>query len=206
MRVHLHSRKEILSQCFLETHQYVLEQFVMREMRGNIKSRTLMIAPPNSFNDYVNGIPFSDDRGEKFNILLEESGFNTGDKGQFVVIGATAFGLKPNKASTIPILKFVWRVAAAKLFDRYVCIGDNAFKYIFGEGRKVSMQTISGSTRYLEELHEKPLFTFPPIGLLVAEINDEMGNRQQYLMHRAAEETERKVQNCMDAFKKFMKL
>ena len=82
-------------------------------------------------------------------------------------------GKKANKESCEPIRQYLAKVVKENCFDFFVCVGDEAFKHIFGAGRKPSSVTMSGNILYCKETGSKPLFTFPSPSVLVPDLSDE---------------------------------
>jgi hypothetical protein len=150
----------------------------MRKLRGDSSSRILLIAPPCTEPEYRNGIPFCDEAAEVFhNILLSEVNLDT--ERDFCIVSASRYGLKPCKHSTDLIKGFIESCARRAYFQYYVCVGDDAFKYIFGQGKKPSSNTLMGSTVFRPEIGFKPLFVFPSTSVLAPTMGEsEWENRK----------------------------
>ncbi len=146
----------------------VQDNNVMSKMRGNPKSRVLLITPPCSVAEYEQGVPFCGEPARLFHVLLHEHGFDT--QKQFLVTTCCAYGDKPSKHSTEVVKNFILKAAELRVFDYYVCVGDTPFKYIFGQGKKPASGSLYGSTVFVPETGYKPLFTFPdPACLMMPE-------------------------------------
>lgn len=161
----------------------------MKAMRGNPSASILLIAPPAVNEEYASGIPFSNESASIFHAILDANGVST--EKNMLVVSCNRYGLKAGKHTTSPVLKFVMQCAARSLFKLYVCVGDEAFKYIFGHGKKPGMSTLAGSIIYVPETGYAPLFTFPSVAPLAPEPADT--DRQDYLNKRIAEELSQKI-------------
>jgi uracil-DNA glycosylase len=132
---------------------------IMSNLRGNPKSSVLLIAPPCSAEEYNQGVPFCNLAAKEFHTLLHDHGYDT--QRHFLVVSCSVYGEKPSKHSTELVKGFIAKCAAFNCFEYYICVGDEAFKYIFGAGKKPSGSAIYGSTVYVPETGHKPLFVFP---------------------------------------------
>lgn len=160
-----------------------------------------MIAPPASAAEYKAGVPLADDRGKIFHNLLIEQGYHT--EHDFLIASCSSWGVRPNKASTIPVQAFINESARRGWFTRYVCVGDEAFKFLFANGYKSSMQTLAGSIIYVSETAFKPLFVFPPLTALAPILTGE-DERADYFAERAETEAIRRIRLILPQFTKFM--
>lgn len=140
---------------------------VCTRARGNPRSQICLIAPPCSPEDYENDTPFSDRYAQQFEALLTEELDILGSEKMFV-ISCSQFGVKPCKASTEPVRELIISPRFHQQFIMFVCVGDDAFKHIFGRGKKPSTSTLVGSTIFHPDIANKPLFTFQNVNDLVA--------------------------------------
>lgn len=146
-------------------------------MRGNPRSRVLIVAPPMTVSEYERGIPLTDPDAAFFHTLLKEAtGLDT--ERHCYVISCSRYGLKPNKASTQDVVEYVRQLAQFRLFDLCICVGDDAFKFIFGRGKKPTMNSLAGSTIRHGDIYHLPVFTFPSLqGLVHEETGDKREDR-----------------------------
>lgn len=153
---------------------------VMRSLRGNPKADTLMLVPPCSQVEYQTQIPFSTKTALAFHAVLAAEGIDT--EKDFLIVSCSLFGLKANKASTTPMVEFLKECAGNEQFKKFVCVGDETFKFLFAHGRKASMQTLGGATLYVPLVNRKPLFVFPDIAGLAPDygIDDEDWKRARW--------------------------
>ena len=150
---------------------------VMPRLRGSPKSRRLIIAPPCGPEEYAAGVPFSGDAAKAFHEILLDHNLNTQE--DFLVVTCSAYGKKPSMQSTGLIREYVMACARAKLFDLYVCVGDDAFKFLFGAGKKPASSTLYGSVLYVPETGHMPLFVYPSPQVLAPVMgNDTRENRR----------------------------
>lgn len=141
------------------------------KMRGNAFARILVVAPPCDAYEINKGMPFVNQSAQEAHTILSDYGIST-DK-HFLIVSCSRYGLKPSKHSTDMIRNYVMKCAEERLFDYYVCIGDTAFKFVFGAGKKPSSSTLVGSTLYVPETGRKPLFVFPNTDLLAPQLTDD---------------------------------
>lgn len=146
-------------------------------MRGNPRSRILLLAPPMTAEEYVRGIPFTDPEASFFHTVLKETtGLDT--EQHCYVVSCSRYGLKANKASTQDIVEYVRQLAQNKCFELCICIGDDAFKHIFGRGKKPTMNSLAGSTIRHGDIYHLPVFTFPNLqGIVHQDTGDKREDR-----------------------------
>ncbi len=172
---------------------------VIENMRGDLKSRILLIGPPPRGDDFSTKLPFSDKRGAKFHELcLEHAGFDTETA---LVIPTIAYGDKPNVRNVPPMADFVKAVGKAKLFDKYLCVGSKAYQYIFGEGARGPMQTLIGNVTYVPETDFMPLMVLPDVDGLLA---FEMAGLRDWQQERVFKETISTIVRVMPKLKAFL--
>lgn len=174
----------------------------MFKMRGSLRSNILFIAPPPTPAEFEEGLPLSNSRALSFHEILEHIPFDT--QGHALVVSCSLGGKKANKASTTPIVEFVKACARESLTTKFVCVGNEAYKFIFGEGKKYPMQTLAGAVIYHFMLSPYPLFVFPDIGALNPTFTGE--NRKDWVLGQMKEECENRIVAALPAFKKFLKL
>lgn len=170
--------------------------------RGSMQARVCVIAPPLNAVEYGYGVPLSDKNAVRLEELLMDSADFQTEKNA-LVISASRFGVKPSKASTDQIRELVERPQFHSCFDLFVCIGDDAFKFIFGRGKKPSSTTLVGSTIYHPAISGKPLFTFQNIGDLVFTPISGMTSRDEY---RATDYIAKRNEVMVKTAKKFGQL
>lgn len=133
-------------------------------MRGNKRSSVLMLAPPLDLKEYENGgLPLSNHAALRFHeILEEECGIST-DR-DCIVVSCSRYGTKANKASTDGIKELVRQATLKKQteFKIVMCVGDEAFKHIFGRSKKPS-GSLYWNVMFVEETNYLPLYVFPPL-------------------------------------------
>lgn len=181
------------------------EKPALKSMRGNTSSKVLLIAPPPTETELAQGVPLSDEASHAFHFaLLNVAGFDT-ERDSLVI--SCAFSPSGKKQSTEPIANFVGDTAEAGLFSRYVVVGAQAFKQLFGDGKSPTMTTLSGSTLYLPRLNGVPLFVFPDIASLVVPQGTVFKTRRdESVAFRVAEELQNKLANqIIPKFKNFLK-
>jgi hypothetical protein len=179
----------------------------INQLRGSARSRLLLIAPPCLEEEYKAQVPFSYQHAQAFHtIIKEETGFDT-DK-DALVVSCSKFYPKANKESTGYICDFVRLCAEKQMFDRYVCVGDDAFKFIFGRGKKPSMASIMAQTMYVEETCYKPLFVFPSPWALYPDLNlpfTDEGKRERYFRIRLQDQADLLFRRLAKKFETFIK-
>jgi hypothetical protein len=178
------------------------EEYTIPKTRGNPKASILIIAPPCDKVEYEKGVPLSNDCAIAFHMLLqEEIQFDT-NKDAFI-ISCCRFGLKPKKHNTDPIIEFVRQCADKEIFQHYVCVGDDAFKFIFGSGKKPSMQSLAGYTMRVKETGYKPLFVFPSVKMLAPVFIGD--SREDYFLARMQDQWTEKFRKFSAKLKQFLK-
>ena len=164
---------------------------------GNPTASKLLIAPPCTEEELQSGLPFSQAGNALTYKIMSSLGIEPNK--EFLVISASLFGTKHNKASCTPIQEYVKQCASMNLFELYVCVGSEAFKHIFGGGRKPTPVTLAGATLYVRETGHKPLFTLPsPDALIFTETEDDRANWRN---ERAAKEAQQRMTNCIKLLK-----
>ena len=153
----------------------------MGSMRGNLKARVCIIAPPPVDSEYARQLPLSCPNAAALHLLLEKSGFDTNEDA--FVLSCSFFGTKANKASTDPVAVLIKEIAEKKLADFFICVGDLSFKFIFGRGKMPPMSTMQGSLIYHNDIGHKPLFTLPNIDGLIPP-NANVSGRLPYSEYR----------------------
>jgi uracil-DNA glycosylase len=172
----------------------------LTKMRGNPSASILLLSPAPSAEDYSNDLPLSDADAKVFHNLCLNAGFHT-DK-DCLVAPCSLFRAKPSKLSTAPMVEFVGECHPS--FSKFICVGDDAFKFIFGDGRKPSMQTLGGSVVYVSEVDHKPMFVFPSIkGLSLPKNipNDDVWKHERFQAILI-----RMFEKLMPKFKAFLKI
>lgn len=168
------------------------EKHELTKMRGNPEAKFLLIAPPFSEAECRKGVPFSDHAATLFHeILAQEAHLDTNQ--DFMVVSCNRYGLKANKHSTQPIVDFVLECGRKSLFDFYLCIGDDAFKFVFGHGKKPSMSALAGHVMYVAETDFKPLYVFPDHRWISHESFD--NSLEDWQIDRIINESTRKITN-----------
>lgn len=160
--------RDLHSQMLQETTR-VATGYIIGKMRGNVRSKILLIAPPCNGDEYQMNIPFANNSAKEFHLILNDHGLDT--EKHFLVVSCSAFGEKPSKQSTELVKAFIEKCAKFNIFDMYMCVGDDAFKFIFGAGKKPSSAALYGSTIFVPETGYKPLFTFPSPDMLTVPEN-----------------------------------
>lgn len=183
------------------THEGVKQELVMRQMRGNLKSRILLVAPPPSLEEYKLGLPLSDRHAQAFHEWLLMNSFNT--EKDCIVIAASAFRAKANRASTVPIISFIRSCSARDFFNKYIVVGDAAFSFAFGEGRKTTMSTLAGSVIHIKDVNHKPMFVFPSITKLNPEPTGD--DRAEYIHQRIHREVLGSLSRLLPSFRAFVR-
>lgn len=174
---------------------------VATAMRGNPRSKVLMIAPPMTEYEYKKGVPLSSPDALVFHELLEEEAkFST--HRDCLVMTCSRYGLKPSKHSCEDPLWLVQEFARRGLFNLYVCIGDDAFKHIFGRGKKPPMTSLEGQTMYVAELKRVPLFVFPNIQGLGFEAKEGRLTRPEFLARDWSEKLHNRFTKLVAKFAK----
>lgn len=174
---------------------------LLRALRGSQHSDVLMITAPPTQEEFDQQMPFIGQDAQMFHNLLHEfCGLSTEE--DFLIVSSSLYGLKPNKASTTPIANFVRECAKQKLFKKYVVVGEHAFKFALGEGKKPSMHTMVGSTMHIAELCHTPLFVFPNIEPLNPVFNGD--RREDFFKKRLQQETARAIENLALKFSSFL--
>lgn len=139
----------------------------MSALRGDSKARMLLVTPCPDQNEYDVQVPFSNEAAKKFHLLLLDDDLDT--QKDFLVVSSCRYGLKPKKDATDIIQRYVETCARRDYFDLIVSIGSDTFKFLFGNGKKPSSNTIYGKPLYLEALNHKPLFAYPDITVFAEE-------------------------------------
>lgn len=160
-----YSKVDPIIMAFRRAHRAFLAPKLTR-CRGNLKARIMVIAPRPNLVDLENNVPMSCPAAQQLHgILLSSASINT-EEDCFVVPGSV-LPKKPSKLSVLPFkslpLKFHSR------FKLIVCVGGDNFKFMFGDGKKSSMQTLAnGNLIYLPALIGKtPLMVLPEYEFLV---------------------------------------
>lgn len=161
-------------------------------VRGDSNARRLLIAPPLTVGDMTKGQPFSAGEAPRLfeTLIKQELDLNTND--DFVVVCCTDIPSKPLKATTKCFMLFLSECIKRELFDLYVCLGADAFKTAFGQGKKPSMRSLSGNRMTMPEAGHKDVFVFPDVEpMIVRDAGDfkhvrETENAQQFF-HSALE-------------------
>jgi hypothetical protein len=148
-------------------------EFVMKKMRGNARSRFMLIAPPPFEEEYNFGMPLTSSLAKTFHEILMDNDLDT--ERDFLVVSCSCYGKKPSKDSTDRIKNYIQICAAENLFDVYVSVGADAFKFLFGAGKKPSSSTLYGNPLYLEMLQPAMLYCFPDLHFL--------GDQEQMAYH-----------------------
>lgn len=170
---------------FNELRERYKKQEPISGIRGSPDARRLLIAHPCDESEYnTTKVPFSNAASYVLHNLMLNAGIDT-DK-DFLVVSASLFGLKHNKASCEPMRNFIIQCAKLELFDFYLCVGSEAFKHIFGGGKKPSVVTLTGNVLYTAETQHMPTYTLPSIEPLVYTEGED--DRQNWGMKRAAED------------------
>lgn len=133
--------------------------------RGNTKARILLIAPAPEKEDMQNNVPFVHGAAQKFHGNLRAHANIDTESDCLVMPGSVL----PKRMSKLLVLPF--KSLTLKYYSRFnviFCVGGDTFKFIFGDGKKSSMQTLSnGFPLYLPPLIGKvPLFVLPDIRAL----------------------------------------
>lgn len=136
----------------------------LTRVRGDLNCRTLMLAPPPSKEEMEQDLPLAGDTARMFHELLLEQGFST--ERNAVVLACALSGPKACKANTQPVAELAHEYARLGFFDLFICVGEDAFKYIYGRGRKPPMTALIGRPVYIAQAGNKPVFVFPNISLL----------------------------------------
>lgn len=144
---------------------------IMRAMRGNARARIVLIAPPCTPLEYEEQKPFIDNGALEFHQILDEHA-DLDTNSDCLVVSCSLFGEKANKASTDPIRGYLEKLAKRDQFTFFICVGDDAFKFMFGRGKKPSMGTLAGNIMYVPETNFKPLYVFPNLEGLSIESED----------------------------------
>ena len=133
---------------------------VMKCMRGDPFSDVCIIAPAPQPEDYEQGTPLSNPSALFFHGLLkEETGLSTQ---RCCVLPCSRYGFKANKASTIDICEALQKMVKLNQFKLYITVGDDAYKFFFGRGKKPA-PSIFGNIMYVAEVGHKPVFSFPEL-------------------------------------------
>ncbi len=174
---------------------------VMSTMRGNIDSEVLLIAPCSDGDEYIRGLPFSGEVAKAFHeFLLDKMGLSTE---QFLVISCCYAGLKPTMKTCQPVVDFVEECAKKQLFQRYVCIGGSAFQWIFGHGKKPSMETLSGAILTIREFAPAKIMVLPDVSALGPNLKKK---REWYIQERAKKQLLLKLSSLETKFRNFVTL
>jgi hypothetical protein len=176
------------------------EPNVVRKLRGKPKSNTVLLCPPCSAEDYKNGVPFSNRIALIFHgILLSEVGFDT--DAHSLVVPCSLYGAKANKASTTPMAEFSAKLAEQDRFTRFICVGDDTFKFLFAHGKKAGMKTLGGAVIRVPQTCHKPLFVFPSIEGLAPEFKQDEGD---WKLKRWQEQTQIEFRRYLIKFRLFL--
>jgi hypothetical protein len=197
---------------FRATHETLALNLVMRNMRGNIQAKTLLVAPPPDLVEFQEErLPFSNEAAKFFHeVFLTQAGLDT--QKHFCIVAAAAFGemnakglKKYSKASTQLIRDFVERCAKEGLFERFISVGSDAYHAIFGD-RVVSGPFNPGLKLYPLQLQFKgdalPVFTLPNINGLV--LTAEPESREEWRQIRARESLVKGLIVCAKSVKQFI--
>jgi len=168
----------------------------METYSGSARASILLIAPPCSQEEYDISAPFTGEYARIFQDMFRETGLEF--TSHFFVVSASLAGLKANKASTEPIRQFVKTCAEKDLFKAYVCMGTEAFRFVFSDGKKISSTTLIASTVFLPDCKHKPTFIFPEISPLVPAFTGD--KREDYKLERQREELLRKIPGHINAY------
>ncbi len=134
----------------------------MPRLRGNLKSKILLVAPPCSDMEYQCKTPFCDVAAQRFHqVLVDRTGEDT--EKDFLVISCSLFGPKPCAASTQPVAALVSQAGLRSLMKCFICVGAEAFKHIFGDGRNPATETLFGSQMYIPRFGRVPVYTMPDV-------------------------------------------
>lgn len=172
---------------------------IIRCMRGNIDSRTLMLIPPCTPEEYAAQIPFSAKIGQGVHRMLDTIGFYT--ERDCLAVSCSIGGFKANKNNTDVIKSFLHDVVDANYFDRFIVVGDDTFKYLFAHGKKAGMQTLGGATLYVPQTGQKPLFVFPSPDALYPEF---LQDENDWKLRRMQEKTQAAFQRYLIKFLGFL--
>lgn len=130
--------------------------------RGNSDARWLLIAPPFSVADSEANLPFSSTIESRwFEENINRLGWSTDT--DFVVTCCTDDVGGTVKANTQGFRAFIAKCVDESLFDAYFCVGSDAFKTAFGNGKKPTMRSLVGNVMTIPETGFKKLFVFPDI-------------------------------------------
>lgn len=172
---------------------------LMTHMRGGLKARTLLIAPPPSVEEYTEGVPFSGRAGQSFHEFLDQNEIST--ENDCLVVACLFTGTNKRKANTLPIQAFVDAVKME--FDRFICVGPEAFSYTFNDGKKPPASLL-GQIVHLPKSDHKPVFIFPSVEALVINF-DEAPREQQWQLSRMRDRLFHDLEACVPTFLAFMK-
>jgi uracil-DNA glycosylase len=173
-------------------------------LQGNLNASILLIAPQPSEMEVEENLCWVNHNAQKFFELMESLTELSPD--DFLIMPTTFNGGKPVNANTELPKRFLHRAAHFKQIRRFVCIGSDAFKVFFGQGRKPSMPMLMGHTMYVTETSWKPLFVFPDADTLAMSGEHIPDKRQYSMMRRKVDQTVTVFEKLIDwKFKLFLK-
>jgi hypothetical protein len=134
--------------------------------RGNAKASILLIAPRPNLIDLENNVPMSCPSAQSFHsVLVSNAGIST--ETDCLVMPGSVMPKRQTKLTVAPFkslpLKFHSR------FKLILCVGGDNFKFMFGDGKKSSLQTLAnGNLIYMPaKIGKTPLMVFPEYDFLV---------------------------------------
>lgn len=134
--------------------------------RGNTAGPILLIAPRPNLIDLENNVPMSCAAAQSFHsLLLACAGIST--EKDCLVMPGSVMPKKPSKLLTEPFKSLP--IKFHRRFKLILCVGGDNFKFLFGDGKKSSLQTLAnGNLLYLpNKLGKTPLMVFPEYDFLV---------------------------------------
>lgn len=134
--------------------------------RGNPKGPIMLIAPRPNLIDMENNVPMSCAAAQAFHsALLSATGIST--ETDCLVIPGSVLPRKASKLLTAPFKSLP--IKFHRRFKLVICVGGDNFKFLFGDGKKSSLQTLAnGNLIYLPaKLGKTPLMVFPEYDWLV---------------------------------------
>jgi uracil-DNA glycosylase len=155
------------------------------KLRGNLNSKILLVTPPLTKEEYSRDTPFCSPAARIFHELLKQSsGLDTNK--DFLVVPCSIFGLKPNKASTDPIVKFVTELRKRNAIQLFLPVGEEAMKHVFNGGKKANLVALVGNVVRPPQIGYLQLLALPDVDPLIPEKTE--NNRENYIRERKAEQ------------------
>lgn len=174
-------------------------------LQGSLDASIFLIAPQPSEAEVEDNLCWSNHNAERFFELVGSLTELTPNS--FIIMPTTFNGGKPVNANTELPKRFLKRAATFRQIRRFVCIGSDAFKVFFGQGRKPSMPMLQGHTMYVKETNFKPLFVFPDADTLALKPDHYIEDKREYsALKRRVDQTVKTYEQLLEwKFKLFLR-